>query len=659
MSANQTPIDIGVDAVVAVLGGSRRDGQHEMANAVADAMVSSEHLLVQAGTGTGKSLAYLVPAILRAGKGVNSDGDNRTVIATATLALQHQLVDEDLPRAVTALASMCDRPVSFAVLKGRHNYVCLDKFNRDATVASQEDDNVLFDAPTSRIGRQAKKLREWIATTDTGDRDDYPHELDSKLWRSVAVSGRECIGATKCAWGQKCFAEKARADANASSIVVTNHALLVIDLIEGIPILPEYDTVVIDEAHELIDRTTNALAGSLDVNAVERAARLVRKFVPPATFERLIDEADLLGQALSNVETFGAITRLEEAVGTLHRTLTGLRDVCKVALSEISASSQDEPDVAAAKKRGKADLQEIFNHAAAFLTPNDQTVLWLNSERTLTLHYAPLTVSGYLKDALFGRSTVILTSATLSVAGTMDAMAAGLGLGDDSSWKTLDVGSPFDYERQGILYCAAHLPAPSSDGMPPEGLDELAELIDAAGGRTLALFSSWRGVERAADYLSVRFRDREDRPIIVAQRGDAIAELVRKFRSEPRASLLGTVSLWQGIDVPGDTCTLVTIDRLPFPRPDDPVMSARAARVDAAGGNGFTSVQVPRAALLLAQGVGRLIRSTQDRGVVAILDSRLATKGYGSTLRKSVPPLWYSTDKEQVMNSLRNLDSGS
>jgi ATP-dependent DNA helicase DinG len=241
----------------------------------------------------------------------------------------------------------------------------------------------------------------------------------------------------------------------------------------------------------------------------------------------------------------------------------------------------------------------------------------------------------------------------------MDPMARSVGLDvlrRGEEWDELDAGSPFDYSVQGILYCAVDLPPPDQDGIAIEALDELAALIEAAGGRTLALFSSWRGVERAAEHVQRLFADRPDRPLLVAQRGDSVAELVRTFAAQPRASLLGTVSLWQGIDVPGDTCTLVTIDRLPFPRPDDPVTAARAAAVDAAGGSGFAAVQVPRAALLLAQGVGRLIRSSSDRGVVAILDSRLATRGYGATLRATLPPLWYTTDRATVLESLRNLD---
>jgi ATP-dependent DNA helicase DinG len=255
---------------------------------------------------------------------------------------------------------------------------------------------------------------------------------------------------------------------------------------------------------------------------------------------------------------------------------------------------------------------------------------------------------------LFDPGPVVLTSATLSVGGSFEPLAAAVGCGPD--WKGLDVGSPFDHSRQGILYCAASLPRPGREGVSELALDQIAELIDAAGGRTLALFSSWRSVQRAEEVVTRRFAGRTDRPLIVAQRGDAVAGLVRQFADEPRASLLGTLSLWQGVDVPGASCTLVIIDRIPFPRPDDPVVSARQELIDAAGGSGFAAVSVPRAGLMLAQGAGRLIRSAQDRGVVAVLDSRLATTSYGAQLRRSLPPLWWTTDLTTVTASLRRLD---
>jgi len=415
----------------------------------------------------------------------------------------------------------------------------------------------------------------------------------------------------------------------------------------------------IDEAHELVDRTTNALAGSLDAKGLERAAGLARKYIEPATHELILAAADDLSVLLPVVSEKDGLKRLEELPKQLHSTLSRVAQVVASALNDITASSQDDPETAAAKQRAKANLGEIADAAAVLLATDEYTVRWIDASRDPVLHHAPLSVAGFLQESLFSEPSVTLTSATLQVADSMESTAKAVGLASSSNWTSLDVGSPFDYAKQGILYCASHLPPPSSAGVAPEMLDELADLIDAAGGRTLALFSSWRGVERAAEYLEVRFRDRADRPLIVASRGDSIGELVKQFKASSHASLLGTVSLWQGIDVPGDTCTLVTIDRIPFPRPDDPVMAARSAKVDASGGSGFRSVSLPRAALLLAQGVGRLIRTTDDRGVVAVLDSRLANAGYAGLLRKSVPPLWWTTNVEVVKSALTRLDAES
>jgi ATP-dependent DNA helicase DinG len=249
---------------------------------------------------------------------------------------------------------------------------------------------------------------------------------------------------------------------------------------------------------------------------------------------------------------------------------------------------------------------------------------------------------------------VVLTSATLTVGGSFDRVISAVGA--DAESVGIDVGSPFDHAKQGILYCAASLPRPGRDGTSERALREIAELVEAAGGRTLALFSSWRSVERAAEILGERLTGRPDLPLLVAKRGEPITPLVKRFAEEPRSSLLGTLSLWQGVDVPGPSCTLVVIDRIPFPRPDDPVVAARQELIEEQGGNGFAAVSVPRAGLMLAQGAGRLIRTSQDRGVVAILDPRLATTGYGATLQRCLPPLWWTTQLDVVTSSLRRLD---
>jgi ATP-dependent DNA helicase DinG len=645
-----------LNAVVESIGGSPRTGQIDMANAVSDSFKNNRHLLVEAGTGTGKSLGYIVPALVRAAQGVKPDGRNRTVIATATLALQRQLIESDLPAATKAFKATTGKDVSFAVLKGRHNYICLDRFHRGVDDPDDDQDATLFQESKSTLGKQAKKLRKWVDETSTGDRDDYQDDVDPRIWRSVSISGRECVGAAKCPWGQECFAEAAKAQAFAADVVVTNHALLAIHTIENHPLIPDHDAIVIDEGHELVDRTTTALANTLDHRDVGRAAGMARKYISTSTHDKLVELGDDLEDILNNLNASGTMSRLETLPPALTIVLTGIRESAKLGVTELGPSSQDEMDEATAKHRARSAMKEVFDNAAEILTTDEHSVTWLDLSRTATLHHAPLSVAGFLRESLFGEQTVVMTSATLQVAGSMEATAKAVGLDDSTNWTGLDVGSPFDYSKQGILYCAAHLPGPSAQGLPEEALDELADLIEAAGGRTLSLFSSWRGVERAEEYLKLRFRDRQDRPIIVARKGDSVADLVRRFKETPESTLLGTVSLWQGIDVPGNTCTLVTIDRIPFPRPDDPVFAARSARIDETGGSGFRSVSLPRAALLLAQGVGRLIRTTEDRGVVAVLDSRLATANYGSVLRKSLPPLWWTTDKDAVTSALIRLD---
>ena len=640
-------------AVVDAIGGQEREGQLQMAETVAEALDGSGHAIVQAGTGTGKSVGYLVPAALHA---ASPDG-KAVIVATATLALQRQLVDRDLPRVADALTPVLGRPVTFAVLKGRNNYVCLQKLH--GSVPDDEGEG-LFDAPRSALGQQALAVREWAESTRTGDRDEYPDDVDPRVWRAFSVGRRECVGEARCAYGEECFTALRRQQAQQADIVVTNHAMLAIDALEGIPVLPEHDAVIVDEGHELVDRATQAITSELSVAMAEKAVSRSRRLLDPETLESLQRATDSLDDSmrLASADLPGP-TRQEELGRDLVLALTMLRDSLHQAVAEVNADKDmKDPDALAARQQARGALEEVHDVAGSLLAMGEFDVVWLDpgesAGRSPMLKIAPLSVSGLLRTALFDRAPVVLTSATLTVGGGFDALLASLGLDDDEA-TTVDVGSPFDHARQGILYVAKDLPAPGRDGVPMEALDELAELIEAAGGRTLALFSSWRGVERAADYLRVRLGERADLPILVQRRGDAVGGLVERFAAEPASTLLGTVSLWQGVDVPGESCILVVIDRIPFPRPDDPLLAARQKAVDDAGGSGFRAVSVPRAGLLLAQGAGRLIRGAEDRGVVAVLDSRLATAGYARALRASLPPFWYTTDRATVVGALTRL----
>ena len=650
-----------LSAAVFAIEGSPREGQIEMAEAVANALADRHHLLVQAGTGTGKSLAYLVPALVHGKK---------VLVATATLALQRQLVERDLPRVKDALEKELKRTISFAVYKGVGNYLCLQKMNADDGTADSE---VLVDI--SSLEKDARRLREWTAKPGiSGDRDDAP-EVDRRVWLANSTSGRECVGADECRFGRECFAVNAKARAQTADIVVTNHTLLAIEIVDSHPILPERDAVILDEAHEFMDRTTQAVTEELTSGRVARAANMVRRHMPGKLADAFIKAAEGFADAM---DKYGQEYRmrndeerkLNELPDALAAPVRKIKESAEAVIAKINADSDIvDSDSLADRARVKGAVNEIKTTAQKMMRMGESQVLWYESTFS-TLYLAPLAVSHVLRENLFTQTPVIATSATLTVGKSFDPIARSLGIltsasaeedSDEDDWsidpsnvQMLDVGSPFDFANQGMLYLPKELPEPGRDGPSKEALVELGELIDAAGGRTLALFSSWRGVEMADEHLR-RVLAELPIAIITQKRGDSVGALVERFANDPTSILLGTMSLWQGVDVPGPSCTLVAIDRIPFPRPDDPVMSARAAEADAAGGSGFMQVSLPRAALLLAQGTGRLIRSVEDRGVVAILDSRIVNKRYGSILLNSMPPLWRTSDGKTVKESLKRL----
>jgi ATP-dependent DNA helicase DinG len=632
-----------------------------MAEAVANALSDRHHLLVQAGTGTGKSLAYLVPALVH-GK--------RVLVATATLALQRQLVERDLPRVKEALEKELGRSITFAVYKGVGNYLCLQKMNADDGTADSE---ILVEF--SGLEKDSRRLREWAQKPGiSGDRDDAP-DVDRRVWLANSTSGRECVGADECRFGSECFAVNAKAKAQTADIVVTNHTLLAIEIVDSHPILPERDAVILDEAHEFMDRTTQAVTEELTAGRVSRAANMVRRHMPGKLADSFVKAADGFADAMEEYgldyrSTPDQERKLSELPNALAAPVRKVKEACEAVIAAINADSEIvDPDTLADRARVKGAVNEIKTTAQKLMKVGNGQVLWYEPTFS-TLYLAPLAVSHVLRENLFTQTPVIATSATLTVGKSFDPIAKSLGiLGNsqdeseekDEDWsldpsnvQMLDVGSPFDFANQGMLYLPKQLPEPGRDGPSKEALVELGELIDAAGGRTLALFSSWRGVEMADEHLR-RVLAELPISIITQKRGDSVGALVERFANNPTSVLIGTMSLWQGVDVPGPSCTLVAIDRIPFPRPDDPVMSARAAEADAAGGSGFMQVSLPRAALLLAQGAGRLIRSVEDRGVVAILDSRIVNKRYGAILLNSMPPLWRTSEGAVVKESLKRL----
>lgn len=699
-------VDHLLDVAVAALGGSPREGQRRMANQVAEAVEKGEHLLVQAGTGTGKSLGYLVPSVRHA-----VVADERVVVSTATLALQRQVMTRDLPLVADALAPELPRKPRIALLKGWHNYVCVHKTSGGYP---PDDQGMLFDlgdrgaaehpsttdpadgedAGKESLGAQVVRLREWAEETETGDRDDLVPGVTDRAWRQVSVTSLECLG-QRCPLLEECFPERARAAARSADVVVTNHAMLGVAASGSPHVLPEHQVLVVDEAHELADRVTAQSTAELSVGSVEHAGRMARRHGGIATTE-LDSAATALGAALIHLPegrfTAGLPEGTRQAVAMVRDAARGLLSALrpeKPAAGEAAAPADSGLKIATSSVLA---LFEVAERMAAEADDQRYTVLWCSrAERdgATRLYAAPLAVNGLIRTHLLAGRASVLTSATLSLGGEFRSMARSIGLegageaaaatataatvavsapgGSEGTtldvpkpaaspapaslpWHGVDVGSPFDYPRQGILYIARRLPPPGREPATDAQLDEIEALITAAGGRTLGLFSS----RRAAVAVGEAMRERLDVPVLV-QGEDQLPTLVKQFAADEPTCLLGTLSLWQGVDVPGRSNQLVIIDRIPFPRPDDPVKSARSEAVAASGGNGFMSVAATHAALLLAQGAGRLIRSTADRGVVAVLDPRLSTARYGEFLTRSLPAFWRTTDREVALGALRRL----
>jgi len=665
-SQAQTQVTAWLADVVDALGGQTRPGQQLMAAEVAEALETGTHLLVQAGTGTGKSLAYLIPAVDYA-----LSSESPVIIATATLALQSQIINRDLPRLLETLTPELPRSVDVALLKGRANYVCKHKLHG---AAATEDDSLFGSTdvtgqPLSQLGAEVMRLRQWAEETDTGDRDDLKPGVTDEAWRQVSVTSRECIGASKCPFADECFSELAREAAGEADLVITNHAMLAIAAFEDLNIMPEAEAIIIDEAHELTDRVTSAVTMHLSGPMIRSVAKQARQEAAVAASE-LTDAAAAFEAAFVPAPSGWFAQGLDEQQ---LNALETVRNATREMMSDLKGSgSADTED--SQRQLVKNRLTEILETTEQLITagsqPQGSTVVWAtrpshfepgqgwteaDPDAAPLLYAAPLSIAGKFHDKLLKESTTILTSATLTVGGRFDAITGDLGfsLNGGTKYKTLDVGSPFDYPKQGILYVADDLPKPGPQPSA-QSHERLEQLLQASQGGALCLFSSKSAATSAAHEMRARFGDRLN---ILLQGESTLSRLIEEFTDDPKACLFGTLTLWQGVDVPGDALRLVTIDRIPFPRPDDPLSSARARHISQRGGNGFMAVSATHAAVRMAQGAGRLIRTTSDRGVVAVLDSRLATAGYGGFLRASMPDFWSTRSLDQVLQSLTRLSA--
>jgi ATP-dependent DNA helicase DinG len=671
-------------AAVKAIGGTDRPGQVEMADAIASSLESDHHLLVQAGTGTGKSLGYLAPALLWL---IRHPGE-RIVVATATLALQAQLANNDIPAAVDAVEAVTGQRPRHAILKGRTNYVCMLRL-REGTAADQEAlipagelietfRSTQQSTPESALGAEVLALRTWATDQaeqhGLADRDDAPPHTD-RAWAQVSITVRECLGVQRCPSGAECFVESSRDAARAADLVVANHALLAINAMHGGTALPEHSAVIIDEAHELVSRVTSAASAELSPQMVERVARRTLTYLEDESGQDLLESAKTLHNALDG----GPLERVEDPESAFVEACAAVRDAARTVVSALASGDNQTPD----RRQTASAVKELFDIAERMAALDGHDVVWIADRERFgrEARVSPLSVAGLMRSRIFGEHTTVLTSATLKLGGDFAPIATSVGLKVEERldsaprsndrrqhetaendledrgvpWRGLDVGSPFEYRRQGILYVARSLPPPGRNGLSEDSLAEIAELVEASDGRALGLFSSRKAAEVAAVYSRKQLPN-----LTILCQGDAqLPELTRRFIADERASLFGTLSLWQGVDVPGATCQLVIIDRIPFPRPDEPLTVARQRAVTEAGGNGFMKIAASHAALLLAQGSGRLIRRLSDRGVVAVLDPRLVTARYGAFLKASMPDLWQTTDRQVVVQALRRLSGQS
>ena len=593
----------------ALPGYEPRSEQAALAAAVERALHAGEHLVAEAGTGVGKSLAYLVPALA---------SGQRVVVATATKALQEQLLRSDVPVA----AAVCGRPVRVEVLKGRQNYLCRRQLQGfQPSLDAEGRDGAAFEA-----------MQDWLGSTETGDRAELEVEPSPALWAELAVGADRCSG-RRCPFVSACFAEAARSRAAEAELVIVNHALYFADVASGGGVLPEHDAVVFDEAHRLEESAAGWLGGRVSraglrrlVLDVDRASRDAGKQPPQAELDRVVRCGERLLEAVAPA---GGRRRVRE---TPVEPALVLID----ALGELAASLQGEGEEQDALAR--RSLAQAAQVEATLDAEPQGRVVWAEPD---AVAWAPVDVAEELNERLWDEGpTAILVSATLAVGEDAGFVRRRLGL---QSAREAIVGSPYDYREQALLYVPRAMPDPRDDAFLERAADEIVTLLSLSQGRALVLTSSYR----ALDAYRARVRGRV--PFDVLVQGEAPRErLLERFRDDVESVLLATSTFWQGVDIPGESLSLLVIDKLPFSAPGDPLHEARCEAVERGGGDWFGGYALPTAVLQLRQGFGRLIRGHADRGVVAILDPRLRSRGYGRVFLDALPRCPVADDRAAV-----------
>lgn len=630
--AGRAAIDALRRVVAAMPDAEERQGQIDMVHAVAEAVAAERSIIVQAGTGTGKSLGYLVPAIL---------SGRRTVVATATKTLQDQLNRNDLPLLHDHLGT----EFTWAVVKGRSNYVCLQRVGELQKDSAQPEFDEVAGRARAALKSELDSIATWAARTTTGDLEELPQNPSPRARSAVTVSPDECPGRTKCPAGDRCFAEKARAAADAADVIVVNLHLYGFDVASQGAILPAHDLVVFDEVHQLESVMSDTVGVDLSNGRVAALASAVRRVVA----DRGVTDS---------LETAGL--RFSESVSPMHGNRltvplpTSVADTLSVLRIETAAVIQVlrdiETDNEATDQRRLRAITQGTRLAegidVALGEVRGQVAYVVGSTERPVLRISPLHVGGVLTAGVWVNRPAILTSATVPT-----TLPERVGLPLDGT-EILDVPSPFDWERNTRLYCSPEFPDRNSPAFTPFVHDELETLIRAAGGRTLALFTSTKAMREATEALRGRL------PFSILNPDDHPRQrLIEMFMADESSCIFASQGFFQGIDLPGRTLSLVVLDKLPFPRPDDPLLEAR--REDVGREQSFQRIDLPIAATALAQAAGRLVRTAGDRGVVAVLDRRLATMGYWRTLIAALPPMPRTRNRDEVVEFLGSVTTAS
>jgi ATP-dependent DNA helicase DinG len=629
----------------AIPGYRLREQQLEMAQAVTAAIEQASVLIAEAGTGTGKTFAYLVPALLHGGK---------VIISTGTKTLQDQLFDRDIPLVRKVLSV----PVTIALLKGRANYIChhhLERAKTDGRFVARDDVVHL-----ARIDSYAR-------TSTSGDRSGLAEvPEDASVWPLVTSTRENCLG-SECPYHSKCFVLEARKQALEADVVVVNHHLFFADLVlrdEGVgELLPACNTVIFDEAHQLPDTASVFFGEQLSSNQLVELGRDIRLELAAnaADASELQLQAQLTEKAARDLrlqfanevvrKTYNEVSADTDFVAALDHAEQQVQEL--IAQLDIHAARSEGLHHCWERATQLADAIERWRNEADM-----DHVRWIEVfAASVHLNSTPLSVANAFRNQLAGHPKAwIFTSATLSVRQDFSHYQQQMGLeaAVTESWD-----SPFDYQNQSLLYVPEGMPDPNSAGYTQAVVDHAMPVIEAAGGHTFFLFTSLRAMREARKLLASMMQAKGlDLPLLMQGEGSR-SELLARFRSLGNAILLGSQSFWEGVDVRGDALSLVIIDRLPFAPPDDPVLAARIASINREGRNAFMEYQLPEAVITLRQGAGRLIRDERDRGVLMICDPRLIGKSYGRRIWQSLPPMRRSRDAEEVCGFLRNLDAGA